>query len=118
NPLPLAAGTVNQALAYFGMAMFAFSAFFSVPQAAAGLGGNGAKIRRAVFLGILNNFVLILVITVCALLASDEVTEVAMIGWSRGIGSWAELVGSVFTILAMLTTYWSISLALADIVAE
>ena len=32
NPLPLAAGTVNQALAYFGMAMFAFSAFFSVPQ--------------------------------------------------------------------------------------
>lgn len=118
NPLPLAAGTVNQALAYFGMAMFAFSAFFSVPQAAAGLGGDGAKIRKAVFLGILNNFVLILVITVCALLASDEVTEVAMIGWSRGIGSWAELVGSVFTILAMLTTYWSISLALADIVAE
>ena len=98
--------------------MFAFSAFFSVPQATAGLGGDGAKIKKAVFLGILNNFVLILVITVCALLASTEVTEVAMIGWSRGIGSWAELVGSEFTVLAMLTTYWSISLALADIVAE
>ena len=41
-----------------------------------------------------------------------------MIGWSKGIGSWAEMVGSLFTILAMLTTYWSISLALADIVEE
>ena len=118
NPLPLAPGSLNQALAYFGLAMFAFSAFFSVPQATAGLGGDGAKIKKAVFLGILNNFVLILVIAVCALLASTEVTEVAMIGWSRGIGSWAELVGSAFTVLAMLTTYWSISLALADIVAE
>ena len=118
NPLQMAVGSLNEALAYFGMAMFAFSAFFSVPQAAAGLGGDARRIRKAVFLGILNNFILILVVTVCALLASDEVTDVAMIGWSRGIGSWAELVGSAFTILAMLTTYWSISLALGDIVAE
>ena len=41
-----------------------------------------------------------------------------MVGWSRGIGKWAELIGSVFTLLAMLTTYWSISLALSDIVEE
>ena len=118
NPLPVKAGSLTEGLAYFGMAMFAFSAFFSVPQAAAGLGGDGKKVRKAVFLGRLNNVILITVITVCALLSSAQVTEVAMIGWSRGIGSWAEIVGSLFTILAMLTTYWSISLALADIVEE
>jgi amino acid permease len=118
NPLPVKAGSLTEGLAYFGMAMFAFSAFFSVPQAAAGLGGDGKKVRKAVFLGLLNNVILITVITVCALLSSAQVTEVAMIGWSRGIGSWAEIVGSLFTILAMLTTYWSISLALADIVEE
>lgn len=118
NPLPVKAGSLTEGLAYFGMAMFAFSAFFSVPQAAAGLGGDGKKVRKAVFLGLLNNVILITVITVCALLSSAQVTEVAMFGWSRGIGSWAEIVGSLFTILAMLTTYWSISLALADIVEE
>lgn len=118
NPLPVKAGSITEGLAYFGMGMFALSAFFSVPQAVSGLGGDGKKVRKAVFLGLLNNFILITVITVCALLSSAQVTEVAMIGWSKGIGSWAEMVGSLFTILAMLTTYWSISLALADIVEE
>lgn len=118
NPLPVKAGSITEGLAYFGMGMFAFSAFFSVPQAVSGLGGDGKKVRKAVFLGLLNNFILITVITVCALLSSAQVTEVAMIGWSKGIGIWAEMVGSLFTILAMLTTYWSISLALADIVEE
>ena len=118
NPLPVKAGSITEGLAYFGMGMFAFSAFFSVPQAVSGLGGDGKKVRKAVFLGLLNNFILITVITVCALLSSAQVTEVAMIGWSKGIDSWAEMVGSLFTILAMLTTYWSISLALADIVEE
>ena len=41
-----------------------------------------------------------------------------MVGWSEGIGLWAELVGSFFTLLAMLTTYWSLSLALAGIIEE
>ena len=118
QPLPVRPGSLNQGLAYFGMAMFAFSAFFSIPQAVSGLSGDRKKIKRAVFLGLMNNVILIVVITVCALLASGTVTEVAMIGWSTGIGSWAQAVGSAFTVLAMLTTYWSISLALSDIVEE
>jgi len=118
NPIPMAAGTANQALAYFGMVMFAFSAFFSVPQAVKGLDGDCAKVKKAVFLGLFNNFILMLLVCFCAIISSSEITELAMIGWSRGIGAWAEIAGSVFTILAMLTTYWSISLALADIVDE
>ena len=118
NTVPVAAGTVNQGLAYFGMVMFAFSAFFSVPQAVKGLDGEISKVKKAVFLGLLNNLILMVVICFCAIVSSTEITELAMIGWSRGIGAWAEIAGSVFTILAMLTTYWSISLALADIVDE
>lgn len=118
HEIVLAGASGKAALAYFGMAMFAMSAFFSIPQAVEGLGGDGAKVKKAVFLGLFNNFVLIVVISVCALLASTEVTEVAMVGWSAGIGEWAQIVGGVFTILAMLTTYWSISLALGAIVQE
>ena len=94
------------------------SAYFSIPQAVEGLGRDIVKIKKAVFLGLFNNFVLIVVITLCSLAASDGITEVAMVGWSRGIGAWAQLVGGIFTILAMLTTYWSISLALGSIVEE
>ena len=118
NPLPISTGTTNQALAYFGMSMFAFSAFFSVPQAVKGLKKDRKMIRKAVFLGIFVNYVLIILISISALLASAEVTQVAIVGWSMGIGIWAEVIGSLFTLLAMLTTYWSISLALSDIIKE
>ena len=118
NVLPVAFGSLKDGVAYFAMAMLSFSAFFSIPQAVEGLGGDEKKIKKAVFLGIGNNFILIVLITLAALIASGEVTEVAMIGWSRGIGQWAEIIGGVFTVLAMLTTYWSISLALSGIVGE
>lgn len=118
HEIVLFGGTTQAALAYFGMAMFAMSAFFSVPQAVEGLQGDSKKVKKAVFLGLFNNFILIAVISLCALMASKEVTEVAMVGWSAGIGTWAQIVGGIFTILAMLTTYWSISLALGSIVQE
>ncbi len=118
HALPLTDGSVNGALAFYGMAMFAMAAFFSVPQAVEGLNKDKKQIKKAVFLGLFNNFIIIVVITFCALLASDKVTEVAMVGWSAGIGTWAQIVGGLFTILAMLTTYWSLSLALGSIVQE
>jgi len=118
NNIALVGGNLNQMLAYYGLAMFAMAAFFSVPQAVEGLDGDTKAVRKAVFLGLFNNFVLITVITFCALWASDEVTVVSMVGWSRGIGLWAQIVGSLFTVLAMLTTYWSLSLALAGIVDD
>ena len=118
HSLPVAAGGVKNALAYYGMAMLAFSAFFSVPQAVEGLNGDVKEIKKAVVLGITNNLVIILIVMFCALIASTEVTEVGMVGWSAGIGTWAQIVGGVFTLVAMLTTYWSISLALGDIVKE
>ena len=118
NPLSLSAGSLNDALAYYGLAMFAMSAFFSVPQAVEGLDGDMKKIRKAVFLGLLNNFILIIVISVCSLRSSTEITELAMVGWSAGIGLWAQLIGGLFTVLAMLTTYWSLSLALGGIVDD
>ena len=118
NPINLKTGTVNQLLAYYGLAMFAMSAFFSVPQAVEGLDKDVKKIRRAVFIGLGVNFMLILVISFCALWASGTITQVAIVGWSEGIGLWAQLVGSIFTLLAMLTTYWSLSLALSGIIEE
>ncbi|MCI8468890.1 MAG: hypothetical protein HFJ75_05315 [Eggerthellaceae bacterium] len=119
NPLPVdVVGQPNELLAFFGMAMFSFVAFFSVPQAVEGLGRDPQKVRRAILIGLGMNFLFIVVIVLCALGSSARITELGIIGWSEGIGLWAQVVGSLFTLLAMLTTYWSISLALSDILQE
>lgn len=116
NEIPLGADSFKAVLAFFGMAMLAYGAYFSIPQVVEGLDGDQKKIKKAVFLGMNNNFILMIIVIICALLASAKVTEVGMVGWSEGIGLWAQIIGSVFTLAAMLTTYWSISLALGDIV--
>jgi len=118
NPLSIKTSGFSNAIRYYGMAMLAFSAFFSVPQAVSGLGGDVKEIKKAVYIGLGNNLVIIIVVMICALLSSKEITEVGMIGWSEGIGLWAQIIGGLFTLFAMLTTYWSVSLALMDIIAE
>ena len=53
-----------------------------------------------------------------ALGLSSEVTEIAMIGITEQIGPWAGIVGSGLIVFALVTSYWSASLALADILRE
>ncbi len=119
NALPWGVvGAPNQLLAFFGMAMFSFVAFFSVPQAVEGLDRDPARVRKAILLGLGLNLAFIVVIVFCTLGSSARITELGIIGWSEGIGLWAQVLGSAFTVLAMLTTYWSISLALSDIIEE
>ncbi|MBN2050517.1 MAG: hypothetical protein JW760_08750 [Spirochaetales bacterium] len=118
HPFPPAGGGFTETLALFGMVMFCFAAFFSVPQAAEGLAWNRKLTGRAVLLGIGINLVFILVVTLLTLSVSEEVTRVAIIGWASAIGAWAGILGSVIVFLAMLTSYWSISYALATILKE
>ncbi len=105
-------------LALFGMAMFCFAAFFSVPQVAVGLRDRPKLIGKAVAAGLGVNGVLILLVTLMSLVASDSVTEIATVGWAGTLGPWAQAAGTAFVILAMLTSYWSISFALSSIVEE
>lgn len=109
---------VSRMLALYGMAMFCFAAFFSVPQAAAGLADRPRLIPRAVAAGLGINFFLILLVTSLSLLLSREPTAIATVGWGRALGPWAEGVGTAFVILAMLTSYWSISFALSSMIRE
>jgi len=53
-----------------------------------------------------------------ALGVSAEVTEVAIIGIAERLGNWASLIGSLLILFAFITSYWSVSLALADILRE
>jgi amino acid permease len=46
------------------------------------------------------------------------VTELAIIGIADAIGDWAGVIGSLFILAAFMTSYWSVSLALADILRQ
>lgn len=116
--IPLVAPLGNATLALFGMVMFSLSSYFSVPQAVEGLSWNRKLIPRAVLLGMGINLAFIAIFIFFTLSVSRTVTEVAIIGWTEAIGSWAVIIGSVFMFLAILTTYWSASYALVIIIKE
>ena len=118
QPLAPARWEVSPLLAVYGMAMFTLSSLFSVPQAASGLRGTKRRLTAAVGLGLLINFIVMVVITLCTLVSSNTVTEVAIIGWAAALGGSTRVFGSLFIVLAMLTTFWSISLQLADMTRE
>jgi len=118
NSLNLVSGSISSALALYGMVMFAFASFFSIPQAVKGLQHNKKLVPKAVSLGIGINLLLVFVITLMTMLVSDKVTEMAIIGWGNAIGQWAVILGSCFVFLAILTSYWSTSYALAIVLEE
>jgi amino acid permease len=110
--------TPRRILALYGMAMFSFSAFFSVPQAVKGLSDRPQLIARAVASGLGINAGIVAAVIVLTLAVPGDITAIATVGWAKALGSWAGVAGTVFVMLAMLTSYWSIAQALADIFRE
>ena len=101
-------------LAVYGMVMFSLSSLFAVPQAASGLAHSRKKLILAIIFGLLINLMSIIIITACVLYCSNPVTEVAIVGWANTLGPTVNIMGSSFIFLAMLGTFWSISLQLCD----
>ncbi|MFH1185012.1 MAG: aromatic amino acid transport family protein [Chloroflexota bacterium] len=116
-PLGLSGSTAHW-LALYGMVMYALWTFYSVPQVVQGLGSDRRGAVRAILVGLGINGVLTAIVALIALGISAEVTEVAIIGISARLGAWAGIAGSLFIVFAMVTSYWSVSLALADILRE
>jgi len=111
-------GRVKEVLALFGIVMYSLNAAFAVPQAVKGLGRNLVRSSRAVITGTLINAALIVLITFTAVAVSNPVTELAVIGIGASANRMVAVSGSLFVIVAMLTTYWSVSLALADMICQ
>lgn len=111
-------GGWREGLALYGMVMYGFYAFFSVPQAVRGLSHDKRKAVRAVLAGLGLNGLLMVLLAFAALAASRSVTRVAVLGIAEALGPWADVAGSLFTLFAMMTSYWSVSLALAEILRE
>jgi len=111
-------GPLSAWLALYGMVMYAYWTFYSVPQVVKGLGTDRLAAVRAICAGLAINGALTAIVSLIALGISNEVTEIAIIGISARLGSWAGVAGSLLVVAALVTSYWSVSLALADILRE
>ena len=110
----------NNALALFGMISFSLSAVMSTPQVVKGLGGDKKRIRSSIALGLAVNASLIFLITLTTLLGTggDVSEKGAFVDLARRFGGWVAIVGYVFTLLALATSFWANTLNLRDIVSE
>ncbi len=111
-------GGAKSVLALYGMVMYSLFSFFAVPQAVKGLSHNRKAAVGAVILGTSLNCMLIFFFTITAMGISGSVTGIAIVGIGQAAGKVVQTAGSLFIILAMLTSFWSVSLALADIISE
>ena len=110
----------NNLLALYSMVVFATSANQAVIQVVKGLDGNPGKIRKAIFIGfgVSSAFVLIVTMTVLLGTKGEINKELAYMQLGESIGKWAVILAGIFSLFALLTTFWSNTLALRDVVHE
>ena len=110
----------NNALALFSMVSFSLSAVMSTPQVVKGLEGDVKRIRAAIASGLAINVGLILIITIITLLgAGKNISEDgALVDLAAHLGGWVSILGYIFTLLALATSFWANTLNLRDIVHE
>jgi amino acid permease len=115
---PAGEGGANASLALYAMVMYAYWTFYGVPQVVKGLMPDARAAVRAILLGLAVNGALTALVALIALGVSAPVSEVAIVGIAAAIGPWAGTAGSLLIVVAFVTSYWSVSLALADIIHE
>lgn len=118
NPLPVADGQFTSSLRYYGYAVMALSAPLAIPQVVDGLDSDTKEIKKALFWGFGLNFISIVIISVFTILTAPQITDVAMICWTAALPSWAMLLGIIYILFALITSFWSVSYALSQIVTE
>lgn len=107
-------------VALYSMVAFSLSAVMSVPQVVKGLEGDARKIRASIAAGTGINVGLIVLITFMTLLACGaKVSENgALVDLAGTLGGWVGIVGYIFTLLALSTSFWANTLNLRDIINE
>ena len=120
NTLYTAPFHINNLLALYSMVVFATSANQAVIQVVKGLNGDSKRIRKTIFTGFGMSSLFVLVVTLTVLLGTKGAVdkELAYMQLGESIGGWALILAGIFSLFALLTTFWSNTLALRDVVHE
>ena len=110
----------NNLLALYSMVVFATSANQAVIQVVKGLDGDHGKIRRSILIGFGLSSAFVLIVTMTVLLGTKGAVdqELAYMQLGESIGKWAVILAGIFSLFALLTTFWTNTPALRDVVHE
>ena len=120
NALPSSFIAATNSVALYSTVAFSLSAVMSVPQVVKGVAGDRKKIIGAIAAGTGINAFLIIVVTFMTLIgAGQAITKNgALVDLSATLGGWVSIVGYVFSLLALSTSFWANTLNMRDIIAE
>lgn len=120
NALPSTFIVASNSMALYSTVAFSLSAVMSVPQVVKGVAGDRKKIISAIAAGTGINAFLIVVVTFMTLLgAGQAITKNgALVDLSASLGGWVSIVGYIFSLLALSTSFWANTLNMRDIIAE
>ena len=120
NALPSTFIASTNSMALYSTVAFSLSAVMSVPQVVKGVGGDRKKITGAIAAGTGINAVIIIIVTFMTLIgAGSNITKNgALVDLSASLGGWVSIIGYVFSLLALSTSFWANSLNMRDIIAE
>ena len=120
NALPSTFIAASNSMALYSTVAFSLSAVMSVPQVVKGVAGDRKKIISAIAAGTGINAFLIVVVTFMTLLgAGHAITKNgALVDLSASLGGWVSIVGYIFSLLALSTSFWANTLNMRDIIAE
>ncbi len=110
----------NNMLALYSMIVFATSANQAVIQSVKGLNGDVKKIRASILLGFAISSVFVLLVTTTVLLGAKGTIdkEMAYLLLGKSIAPWAAILAGAFSLFALVTTFWTHTLSLRDVVHE
>nr|MCR4790489.1 hypothetical protein [Treponemataceae bacterium] len=120
NALPSEFKAPTNLMALYSTIAFSLSAVMSVPQVVKGVNGDRKKIIGAIAAGTGLNTFLIVIVTLMTLIGcgSAITRNGALVDLSAHLGGWVSIVGYVFSLLALSTSFWANSLNMRDIIAE
>lgn len=100
----------------YGVALFAFLGLQAVPEMKIELKNKKRLLKRAIFIGMLIPAVLYIIFPAAIVsISGAATTEIATLGLSRHIGILGHILGNLFAIIAMSTSFLILGLALRDV---
>lgn len=120
SALPSSFIATSNSMALYSTVAFSLSAVMSVPQVVKGVAGDRKKIVSAIAVGTGINAFLIIIVTFMTLLGAGQAISKngALVDLSASLGGWVSIVGYIFSLLALSTSFWANTLNMRDIIAE
>jgi len=102
----------------YGVILFAFSGSAAVPEAHSILAHKDLEFKKAImYAAIITTVVYSLFAFITVGVTGAQTTEIATVGLGQKLGPWMFVLGNVFAVLAMATSFLMTALALRDSMA-